>query len=299
VFKIVTGVSTGALIAPVAFLGSEYDGKLKEFYTTVSSKDIFKKKGIFSILGGNSMASTKPLARLIAKDVDESFLQAVAEAHSQGRRLYIGTTNLDAQHLVVWDMGAIASSGDKGALELFRKIMLASSSISVIFPPVYIDVEARGKRYREMHVDGAVTTEIFFLYGLLRNFRSALREIGVDPSRGQLKLYIVRNGKIQPQWEQVKDRVFPIAERSLANLTRMHAIGDLYRLYAITEARGGDFNLAFIPDDYVPAPKEAFDPVEMNRLFNLGFKEAVGGYPWRKYPPLWKEIIHEGEAAGN
>ena len=142
VFKIVTGVSTGALIAPMVFLGSEYDGKLKEFYTTISSKDIFKKKGILGIIGGNSLASTKPLAHRIAKGVDESFLQAVADAHSQGRRLYIGTTNLDSQRLVVWDMGAIASSGDKGALELFRKIMLASASIPVIFPPVYIDVEA-------------------------------------------------------------------------------------------------------------------------------------------------------------
>ncbi len=299
VFKIVTGVSTGALIAPMVFLGSEYDGKLKEFYTTISSKDIFKKKGILGIIGGTSLASTKPLAHLIAKGVDESFLQAVADAHSQGRRLYIGTTNLDSQRLVVWDMGAIASSGDKGALELFRKIMLASASIPVIFPPVYIDVEAGGKRYREMHVDGGVTTEVFFLYGLVGDFRSALRETGLDPSKVRLKLYIVRSGKIQPMWEQVKNKTFPIAERSLANLTRMHAIGDLYRLYAITEARGGDFNLAYIPDNYLPVPKETFDPVEMNRLFNLGFKEAVGGYPWRKYPPFWQEIILEGEAPGN
>ena len=291
VFKIVTGVSAGALIAPMAFLGSEYDGKLKEFYTTLSSKDIFKKKGIFGILGGNSLAGTKPLARLIAKAIDEDILQAVAEAHSKGRRLYIGTTNLDAQHLVVWDMGAIASSDDKRALELFQKIMLASASIPVLFPPVYIDVEAGGKPYREMHVDGGVTTEVFFLYGLFRDFRSALRETGLDPLKVRLKLYIVRNGKIQPKWQWVKDRVFPIAERSLENLLRMHAIGDLYRLYAITEARGGDFNLAYIPDDYVPAPKETFDPVEMNRLFDLGFKEAVKGYSWRKYPPYWQEVV--------
>ncbi len=298
VFKLVTGVSTGALIAPMAFIGSEYDGKLKNFFTTISSEDVFTKKGVLGLVGGNSFASTEPLARLIAEAVDEEFLLAVAEGHSQGRRLYIGTTNMDAQHLVVWDMGAIASSGKKGALELFRKVMLASASIPVVFPPVYFEVEAGGKLYDEMHLDGGVTTEVFFLYGLVGDFRSALRETGLDPSKVRLKLYIVRNGKIQPLWEQVKDKTLPIAERSLANLTRVHAIGDLYRLYAITEARGGDFNLAYIPDDYVPAPKEPFDPVEMNRLFDLGFKEAVRGYPWRKYPPLMKEPVQSGPAQG-
>jgi hypothetical protein len=288
VFKIVTGISTGALIAPLAFLGSEYDGKLKEFYTTTSSKDIFKKKSVLNIVMGNSLGNTKPLARLIAGAIDNEVLRAIAEAHSKGRRLYIGTTNLDAQRPAVWDMGAIASSGKKGALELFRKIMLASASIPVAFPPIYFDVEAEGKRYDEMHVDGGVTTQVFFLYGI-GNLRLAAREAGLDTSKMHHKMYIIRNGLIRPEWQQVKDRTLPIAQRSLSNLIRIQAFGDLIRLYALTKERGGDFNLAFIPDEYVPNPQEEFDPVEMRRLFDLGFKEATKGYAWRKYPPGWQE----------
>ena len=297
VFKVVTGISTGALIAPLAFLGSEYDGQLKEFYTTISSKDIFKKKGIFGVIGGNSLASTKPLARLIAKVIDEDILQAVAEAHARGRRLYIGTTILDSEQFVVWDMGAIASTGPKQALPLFRKIMLASASIPVLFPPVFFDVEAGGQRYREMHVDGGVTTQVFFLFAVIRDFQSDAREMGLDPSKIGLKLYIVRNGKVGSTWNPVKDATFPIAERSIGSLTRMQGFSDLYRMYAITKAKGyGDFYLAYIPDDYVPAAKQAFDPVEMKRLFDLGFNEARRGYPWRKYPPLWKEIVKDAQS---
>ena len=296
VFKVVTGISTGALIAPLAFLGSEYDGKLKEFYTTMSSKDIFKKKGIFGAIGGNSLASTKPLARLIAKSIDEDILKAVAEAHARGRRLYIGTTILDSEQFAIWDMGAIASTGPKQALPLFRKIMLASASIPVLFPPVFFDVEAGGQRYREMHVDGGVSTQVFFVFGALRDFDSDAREMGLDPSKIGVKLYIIRNGKVGSTWRPVENATFPIAERSIGSLTRMQGFSDLYRLYAITKAKGGDFYLAYIPNDYVPAPKEAFDPVEMNRLFDLGFKEAVNGYPWRKYPPYWKEIVGDTEA---
>ena len=164
-FKLVTGISTGALIAPFAFLGPEYDEVLKNAYTTISADEVLRKRGL-SRFWRDAVADTEPLAALIARDVDEDVLKAVARAHGQGRRLYVGTTHMDAGRLVVWNMGAIASSGHPEALALFRKVMLASASVPVAFPPVLIEVEVDGERYDEMHADGGVETQMFFLAAL-------------------------------------------------------------------------------------------------------------------------------------
>jgi len=142
-FKFVTGVSTGAIIAPFAFLGPEYDGVLKEGFTTIGSEDIYQTRGI-SALWSDSLVDSTPLERLIKKYVTQDVLQAVARAHQQGRRLYIGTTHMDADRLVVWNMGVIANSGDSEALALFRKVILASSSIPLVFSPVCIKVKKQG-----------------------------------------------------------------------------------------------------------------------------------------------------------
>jgi len=132
-FKFVTGVSTGAIIAPLAFLGPEYDGVLKEGFTTIGAEDIYQKRGV-SALWSDSLVDSAPLENLINKYIDQAVLIAVARAHSQGRRLYIGTTHMDADRLVVWNMGAIANSGHPNALTLFRKVILASSSIPLVSP---------------------------------------------------------------------------------------------------------------------------------------------------------------------
>jgi hypothetical protein len=282
-FKLVTGISTGALIAPYAFLGSDYDQRLKEVYTTITTKDILTEKGMLFAIGSDSLAESAPLANLLETHVTEEVLRDVAKAYAAGRLLYIGTTNLDARRLVVWDMGAIASSGHPGAPDLFRKVMLASASIPVAFPPVYVPVEAGGKTYDEMHVDGGVTTEVFF-YGAMLDLEAAERESGAT-KRPPAHLYILRNSQIRVQWKAVTPKLMPIAERSIGSLIAMQALGDIYRIHAFTKRDGIDFNLAAIPDDYVPAAKEAFDREEMNRLFDLGFQLAASGYKWQKHPP--------------
>ena len=158
-FKLVTGISTGALIAPFAFLGSEYDDDLK-VYTMVTQAEIFRRKSLLTVLWRESLADTRPLADLIARHIDEPVLQAIAREHKKGRRLFIGTTQLDAQRLVIWNMGAIAASGHQDALQLFRKVVLASASIPGVFPPQYIKVEAKGRTYTEMHVDGGTMAQV-------------------------------------------------------------------------------------------------------------------------------------------
>ena len=282
VFKVVTGVSTGAIIAPFAFLGKEYDAGLEEYYTTTSTKDIFKMKGFFAILFGNSFVCTKPLQANIARMYDDKFLEKIASEHRRGRRLFVGTVNLDAQRFVIWDMGAIACRGDTA---LFRKVILASASIPVMFPPTYFQVEAGGQQYDEMHVDGGTMTQVFALYSLLENMEGAVKSMGLDASKIKSKLYIIRNGYVTPRYKKVDDGLAAIAGQAMDATVNAQGIGDLYRIYVFAQERGNDYNLAFIPSDYKSQAKEEFDPQEMRRLFDRGYADAVKGYPWYKAPP--------------
>jgi hypothetical protein len=287
-FKIVTGISTGAIIAPFAFLGSGYDDKLKEFYTKHSTKDVAMLR-----LSNNSLASVKPLKRLIEKYTDKQLLDEIAVEYRKGRRLYVGTTNLDAQRLVIWDMGKIASVGDDKALKLFRKIILASMSIPIAFPPVYLTVEFGDKTYDEMHVDGGTIRQVFFLYDVLQGFDGAFKENRIDVSKMEYNIYIIRNGYVDPVWEEVPDRLSSIAERSIDTMTNAQGSGDLYQLYVFAKASKGDFNLAYIPTANVYNSKERFDASVMRKLFDVGFEQAEHGYSWKKTPPgMEKDLIN-------
>ena len=286
VFKVVTGISTGAIIAPFAFLGRRYDQRLKEFYTQHSTKDVMRIRfPRFKIPFSNSVATTWPLEQLIEKYFDADLLKEIAIEYNKGRRIYVGTTNLDAERLVIWDMGKIASIGDEKALRLFRKIILASAAVPVAFPPVYFKSVVNDKEYDEMHVDGGMSKQVFFIYDVLQGFDRALKEKGVDSSRKKYAIYVIKNGYADPIYKEIPDNLFAIAERALDSMTNAQSLGDLYQLYTFAERQKGGFYLASVPVTYVSQSKEAFDPVEMCRLFDLGFKQAVRGYPWRKAPP--------------
>lgn len=297
-FKIVTGVSTGALIAPFAFLGSSYDKAIEDLYTNISTKDIMKRKSLLSGFFGDSFVSSEPLANLISNAVTDQFLKDIVKEHNRGKRLFIGTVNLDAGRLIVWNMGAIAikaSQGDARAKDLFKKVILASASIPVTFPPVLIDVEARGKMYKEMHVDGGTLSQVFFIYGLTHNLGKAAEKIGIDPKKIKAKLYVIRNGNVVPPYKEMKKRVGQIAERAIDTMTDAQAVGDLYRIYAVSAERGAQFNLASIPDDYVSHKKEFFDKEEMRKLFNRGYEDALKGYAWHNTPPGWEQVARKGD----
>jgi len=285
IFKVVTGVSTGAIIAPFAFLGSRYDVKLKDFYTKFSTKQIMQRKGLLQILFGDSIMSDRPLKRLIEKNFDGTLLKEITREYKKGRRLYVGTTNLDSQGFVIWDMGKIASIGNDQSLELFRKIILASVTIPIVFPPVYFDVEVNHKKYDEMHVDGGVSKQVFFLYNVLQGFGKAMIKSGIDISKMKYRIYVIMNGYVDPVWKQVPDNVFTIASRTIETLTNTQEIGEIYQLYDFTRMRKGDFNLAYIPSTYIAKTKELFDLQEMQTLFNLGYTQALRGYDWKKAPP--------------
>jgi hypothetical protein len=289
VFKIVTGVSTGALMAPFAFIGPEYDQALREFYTTTRSRDIFKLGStvglLWQLLAGEALADTRPLQAMIERHVDEALLQRVAEAHQRGRRLYVGTANLDAPRFVVWNMGLIASSGHPDALALFRKVMLASASIPVAFPPVLFEVELRpgGPRYDEMHVDGGVGARVFINGGVFRG--SVIRERGGLGGAGREDIFVIHNGQLIPPPEPVPRMLSQIASRSIDASGRAAVLGDLFRIHGYAQREGGSFRWVTIPRDVAMTSEEVFDPAQMQLLYDLGLRMAAARDAWAMQPP--------------
>ena len=289
-FKLVTGISTGALIAPFAFLGPDYDHFLREFYTNVNPKDIFETRFILSAITSDALSDNKPLFNLVKKLVNRDMLDKIAAEYAKGRILLIGTTNLDARRPVIWNMGAIASSKDPRAVELFVRILLASSAIPGVFPPVMIPVEVNGKTFDEMHVDGGTTAQVFVyppsLFALAHS-----RGIKFDIRKRNL--YVIRNSRLDPAWTSVERRMLTIAGRAVSSLIHSQGVGDLYRIYMVAKNDGVDYNLAYIGPEFKAAHKEEFDRTYMKALFKYGYDLARNGYPWKKAPPFlesWKPL---------
>jgi predicted acylesterase/phospholipase RssA len=288
-FRIVTGVSTGALIAPFAFLGSEYDPQLKTAYTTISASDVLRKRKVLDWFSGDSIADSKPLQEYSAELVTDEMIRQIAVEHRKGRRLYVQTVNLDAQRPVVWDMGAIACSDNPDAPRLFRQIMVASAAIPGVFPPQYISVEANGRKYDEMHVDGGTVSQM-----LLSTLPVDLEKF-FDTARGQApaatrrpRIYVIRNGRVGAEWQDTPPRLVAIAGRAISTMIKAQSMAELNLMYQTTRNAGIDFLLCYIPDDYVRQARSEFDTVEMNRMFMLGHDLARSGNPWREAPPRFE-----------
>jgi len=268
-------VSTGALVATYAFLGPEYDAPMVRLYTSVTDRDVYRRRPTPAVLWSESAASSAPLKRLIDAEVDDGVIAAVAKAHAAGRRLYVGTTNLDTRRLVVWDMGAVAASGRPDAAELYRKILLASASVPGFFPPVPIEVEVNGRRFTELHVDGGATTGVFL----------RAPTTGHQPLAGS-DAYVIVAGKLYADPACTQRRAVRIGESALASVLYSQTRGELFRIYTLCLLGGMDYHLAAIPEDFrVGADAMAFDPDEMRRLYDAGYAAATGGRAWRDTPP--------------
>ena len=280
-FEIVTGISTGALIAPFAFLGSDYDSTLKEIYTGISTKDILSKRNPFIGLSSDAMADSTPLLNLIQKYVTPTVLKNLGKEYQKGRQLSVATTNLDAGRPVIWNLTRIAASGHPKALELTHKVLLASASIPVAFPPVLIEVEAQGQPYDELHVDGGGASQIY-LYPLGIDWRHVTEALNVT---GAPNVYLIRNARLDPDFEPVEPKVPALAERTIGSLIRTQGIGDMYRVYLGAQRDGINYNLAYIPAEFHEPSNEPFDPEYMTKLFHLGYNLAKDGYQWQTAPP--------------
>ena len=285
-FRLVTGVSVGAVIAPFAFLGSSYDEKLKQLAASVSDEKISRPKPFPWSLAGDSVADARPLVELLKSYYDQKLLAAIAAEHAKGRRLYVGTTDLDSGRPVIWDLGAIAASGSPDSLKVFRQVILASAAIPVLWSPVYIRVEANGKRYDEMHVDGGVTAQMI-LYGNVVSMHEVKRQLPASEllRKPEPTVYVIRNGKFTADRQTVDPKVLSIAGRAVGTLVIAQAMGDIYRLHAVCRRDGLEFRLASIPADLKISGASPFDPKAIQALYARGYELGRAGYRWATEPP--------------
>ena len=280
-FRVVTGISTGALIAPFAFIGPDMDAELERFYTTTSTKDILTRRNLLFLLRLDSATDSMPLRNMLLDLFSPKVIAAIAAEHKKGRRLYIGTTHLDASRPMIWNIGEIASSNQPGVAALLADIFLASASIPGLFPPVFIKVEANGQTYDEMHVDGGTVSQVFFFPPGLRA-KEFLKKFQIENNK--LRIFVIRNSKLTADWITVSPRASAIAQRSIGALIRSQGKGDVNQIYLRSLRDEIEFNLAFIPQSFSLKPQEEFDSKYMRALFDLGFKQAKEGFPWQKDP---------------
>jgi predicted acylesterase/phospholipase RssA len=283
-FTVVTGISTGALTAPFAFLGSDYDAALKEIYTTLDTRRIIDTRNIFAIIGGDSISDSSPLKRLIEELIDEEMVAGIAREYHRGRQLLVGTTHLDAGRPMVWNITRMAASEHPDAINLIRQVLLASASIPGAFPPVYIEVETPdGRKYDEMHVDGGTSSQMFF-YPASINWGDVTDVLDV---RGTPTIYIIRNAFIQPKFKTTQPRLLPIANRTISSLIRTQGIGDFYKIATLAGRDGLDLEVTWIPDEANEIvrvkPSEDFDPDYMSALFEYGYKRTLEDETWLNY----------------
>ena len=224
---IVTGISTGALIAPFAFIGSDYDDELESLYTTISTSDLIKKRSLIAGLTSDALADTSPMRKLLMKHVDKEMIEEIALQYARGRRLLIGTTNLDAKRPVIWNIGAIAAVGTDESAPLIRDVMLASASIPGALPPVRIRVKVGQQEFDELHVDGGVSSQVF-LYPAQIDLRDGANALSVS---GKQHIYVLRNSVLRPRWSKVEAKLRPVTIASISTLIRTQGMGDLYRIY--------------------------------------------------------------------
>lgn len=283
-FTVVTGVSTGALSAPFAFLGPDYDDELRQIYGGFPRKKILRFRTWFDILPKASIADSAPLASLIRQFADEELLSAVAREHLRGRRLFVQTTNLDAQRPVIWDLGAIATSGAPNALEVFRKALLASSSVPVAFPPVLIDVESEGAIYDEMHVDGGVVGQATALTAWQIEVGKRIADQNDGP--GSIAIYVIRNGKVTPEPEVIDYKITDVAGRSVSTLIKSQSMGDLLSTYVAAEIQNADYHVTWIGEEFNREYTSLFDSDYMRELFDYGFDLMKEGKAWAEKPPI-------------
>lgn len=287
-FRMVTGISSGSLLAPFAFLGPDYDFAMKELFSEYDTKAVLDTRYFSAIFRGASLSDNKKLRKILMNYFTPVEMEKMAAEYALGRKLYIGTTHLDTIRPVIWDIGAIAASGHEQAYTLIIDVIMASAAFPGVFPPVLFDVEQHGKPYQEMHVDGGLTSQVFSSpVGF--NITERLEDLGLN---GPRHLYILRNATILPESENISPNTIPILKQTAYSMVNSMALMDMEYMYLYSKDHNISFNLAFIPAG-VREPEEPYDPPYMKELFQLGFDAAKNGYPWANTVP---DLSGEDEA---
>ncbi len=278
-FSLVSGVSTGGLIAPFAYLGSQYDDTLKEVYTSGIAESLLNDPSIMRVLFGSGLFGNTRLRELVARYVGPEVMAQVARENAKGRKLLVVTTDLDTQRTAIWDMGKIAAVGTPEALKLFRDVMAASASIPLVFPPIMIDAEGEGRKFQEMHVDGGVTAPVLTLPEALLFQGSRL------PGSAKMDIYILVNKKIERNFELVSNGTIDVASRSLSAITQSQTRSIIFSTYDFAKRNRLGFHLSYIAREYPAPPSEGFDTGYMRALYQYGYDKAAAGQAWSSTVP--------------
>ena len=276
-FDIVTGISTGAIIAPFAFLGAEYDENLRRFYTQTQTRQIVRFRVLRAVIDGGFIADTAPLAAAIERELTDEVIAAIARKAESGADLLIGTTNIDAERPVVWDIGELAQLGTPKANDLIRQVILASASVPIVFKPVPIEVSDGTEIREELHVDGGLTNEIF-VYPREVPMRRILRETGFAARRNTI--WLIQNKSIWPDYEPQNTRLPQLVERTVNLLVKSQTLGDIVQISALAKRDGFHVNGLVIPPEFDEEQTQLFDPVYMSKLYNLGFRHGADPNSW-------------------
>ncbi len=284
VFDLVTGVSTGALTAPFAFLGSAYDAPLREVYTQVTAAQVLRARWLPTAIFTDGLADNTPLFETITRYITPQMVADLAAAYAQGRMLLLGSTNLDAQIPVIWNIGAIAASGHPRSAELIRKIMLASAAIPGAFSPVLFDVTLDGVAFQELHVDGGAIAQVFLYPPALT--RSRRQHIAARQPVREIRAYVIRNARLDAQWASVDRRTMGIAGRAISTMIFSAGYNDVVRIWNNTRQDHVDYNLGFIGPDFTQELTTPFETAYMRALFENGYQRGRAGFVWAKEPPF-------------
>ena len=277
-FTVVTGISTGALTAPFAFLGPRYDKALAEVYGGLPASSIFTRRSILGAIGNASAVDAAPLRKTIESYATDAMLADIAREHARGRRLYVQSTSLDAQRPVIWDLGQIAGSGAPNARKVFVDALMASAAVPVVFPPVMIPTVIDGRSFQELHVDGGVISQSTVMTGWQPDL---LQARGIVPMR----LYVIHNNRIQPEPEAARPTLAGIGGRSMSTMIKSQGTVNILEAYQAAQLNRAQFRATWIGADFTLPYVGPFDPAYMQALFAYGEKRTLDGKVWSSLPP--------------
>ncbi|WP_442921217.1 patatin-like phospholipase family protein [Mesorhizobium sp. Cs1299R1N1] len=278
-FDVVTGVSTGALIAPFAFLGSAYDETLVHLTTSGVAEDLIATKFPVGLIG-SSLLRSAPLRWMVERFITPAVLQQIAAQHREGRRLFVLTTNLDTQRAVLWNIGAIANSGRAAALKLVQDVLIASASIPGVYPAVMIETESGGRRFQEMHSDGGSSSQFLILpQAILRSTNHLV------PNKQQdVDFYVIVNNALIPEFATTPNRTLSVMARAYSILLKSQTQSELTILYDYTKQTGARFHLATIDVQVPYSMLNPFSTSYMQTVYDLGYTGTVAGNLWKDRP---------------
>jgi predicted acylesterase/phospholipase RssA len=276
-FSVVTGVSAGALIAPYAFLGPEWDRELTDAYTGGRAEHLLQPRGL-GVIFGSSAYRGSPLEHLVEHYLTDALIHAVAREAASGRLLLVATTNVNTGESVVWDLGSIAMNGSDRAKAIFRDVLVASASVPGLFPPVIIRIREHGALFDEAHVDGTASAPFLVPAGLAGQPR------GDDPASRPTTVYVIVDGRLSEEPLSVQLRFRPILSRSISvGLT--HMMRTTLELTATSaELARAHFEYSAIPVAYPNLAPFDFRASTMRSLFQYGYDCAQTGRLWISSP---------------